>query len=105
MGIEPNGLIALYRGLPYDGPFGLELYEEVAVTSVPARSIRADRREAILDHELRSREDASDLVAQLEQGRNPLTAPLLAAPRMSLAEGLAEPAGRRTRAKGPGSAR
>ena len=71
VGIEPNGLIALYRGLPYDGPFGLELYEEVAVTSVPARSIRPDRREAILDHELRSREDASDLVAQLEQGRIP----------------------------------
>jgi protein phosphatase len=71
LGTEPSGLIALYRGLPYEGPFGLALYEEVRVSTVPARSISAARREAILDHELRSRQDAADLVAQLEQGRIP----------------------------------
>jgi protein phosphatase len=71
VGTEEHGLVALYRGLPYEGPFGISLYEQVAVTSVPARTIGAERRERILDHELRSREDAVDLVVQLEQGRIP----------------------------------
>ena len=71
VGTDGTGLVTLYRGLPFDGPFGLSLYEPVAVSSVPAASIAPPRRARILDHELRSRDDAADLVAQLEQGRIP----------------------------------
>ena len=64
-----EGFVAMYRGLPYDGPLGLSLYERVYVSGVPASEIPATRRPAILDHELRSRDDARDLVRQLELGR------------------------------------
>jgi hypothetical protein len=36
---------------------------------MPARAIPARRRERVLDHEWRSREDATDLVRALERGQ------------------------------------
>jgi len=60
--------VALYRGLPYELPFGLELYSEEYTSSVPVRGIAAERRKRLLDHEWRSRADAVDLVRQLERG-------------------------------------
>ena len=36
---------------------------------MPARAIPAARRERVLDHEWRSRDDAVDLVRALERGR------------------------------------
>jgi protein phosphatase len=69
VGTDQNGFVAMFRGLPYDGPLGLDLYERVYVSGVPAAEIPASRRAAILDHELRSRDDARDLVRQLELGR------------------------------------
>jgi PPM family protein phosphatase len=69
VGTDANGLVTLYRGLPYEGPLGLRLYTQERQTSVPASSLSSERRESILDHELRSRDDAADLVLQLERGR------------------------------------
>ncbi len=68
VGTSQQGLVSLYRGLPYDLPAGLELYEFEYATAVPAASIDARQREAILGHDLRSRGDAIDLIRQLEQG-------------------------------------
>ena len=68
LGTSDDGLVALYRGLPYELPFGLELYSEEYTSSVPVRSIAAERRKRLLDHEWRSRADAADLVRQLERG-------------------------------------
>ena len=68
LGTNDNGLITLYRGVPYEGPFGLELYSADATSSVPARTVPAARRERILDHEWRSRADGLDLMRQLESG-------------------------------------
>jgi PPM family protein phosphatase len=70
VGTDDHGLVTLYRGLPYDLPLGLELYDEQYVSAVPAASIRDERRrERILDHRLRERGDAIDLVRQLERAR------------------------------------
>jgi protein phosphatase len=70
VGTNDRGLVTLYQGLPYELPLGVELYEEQYVSTVPAASIRpADRRDEIIDHSLRERGDAVDLVRQLEQGR------------------------------------
>jgi PPM family protein phosphatase len=69
VGTNENGLVTLYRGLPYDLPAGLTLYETYYVSGVPAREVPPDRRETLLDHQLRSQDDASDLVRQLELGR------------------------------------
>ena len=68
IGTDDAGLVTLYRGVPYELPLGLELYSERYSSSVPARSVPARRRERLLNHEWRSREDAEDLIRQLERG-------------------------------------
>ena len=68
VGTDDAGLVTLYRGVPYELPLGIELYSERYSSSVPARSLQRARRERLLNHEWRSREDAEDLVRQLERG-------------------------------------
>jgi serine/threonine protein phosphatase PrpC len=69
IGTNDGGLVTLYRGVPYELPFGLDLYEEEYPSGVPARAIPDRRRERVLDHEWRSREDAVDLIRALERGQ------------------------------------
>jgi PPM family protein phosphatase len=69
IGTNEAGLVTLYRGVPYELPFGMELYEERYASGVPARAIPRRRRERVLDHEWRGREDAVDLVRALERGQ------------------------------------
>ena len=70
VGQDDRGLVTLYRGVPYELPFGIDLYEPEYVSSVPARTLSpTQRRRRVLDHELRSREDAADIVRELERGR------------------------------------
>jgi protein phosphatase len=68
VGTDDRGLVALYRGLPYELPFGLELWEEEYSTAVPANLIPERRRERVLDHRLRGKGDAVDLIKQVERG-------------------------------------
>jgi protein phosphatase len=76
VGVSDTGLVALYRGLPYELPFGVDLYEELYESTLAARSIPEPQRGEVLDHSLRGRADAADLVRQLERGRtlNPVPA-------------------------------
>jgi len=69
VGQNDRGLVTLYRGVPYDLPFGIDLYSSEYVSSIQARSLRPFERRRLLDHELRSRGDAADLIRNLEQGR------------------------------------
>jgi PPM family protein phosphatase len=69
IGTNDAGLVTLYRGVPYELPLGVELYEEEYPSGVPARAIPDRRRTRVLDHEWRSREDAVDLIRALERGR------------------------------------
>jgi serine/threonine protein phosphatase PrpC len=64
-----GGLVTVYRGIPYELPFGINLYKQEYASGVPARAIPATRRGRVLDHSWRSREDAVDLVRQVERGR------------------------------------
>jgi protein phosphatase len=64
-----DGIVTVYRGLPYDGPFGLRLYEQVYVSGVPAGVVPADRRPQLLNHNLRSQADAISLVRAAERGQ------------------------------------
>jgi PPM family protein phosphatase len=68
IGTNPQGVVTIYRGLPYDLPVGIRLYETYYVSGVPASLIPVDRRSALLDNRLRSQSDASNLVRQLELG-------------------------------------
>jgi PPM family protein phosphatase len=66
LGTNDEGVITLYRGLPYELPLGINLYQQNYVSGVPALSLPADRRKRILDHQLRSRSDAVDLIRNLD---------------------------------------
>ena len=68
IGTDDAGRVTLYRGLPYELPAGLELYSRNYVSGVPASEVPARRRVTLLDHQLRSHDDASDLVRALERG-------------------------------------
>jgi len=68
IGTDDRGLVTLYRGMPYDLPLGVELYSEQRVSGVPVATVAKARRERLLDHEWRSRDDAEDLVRQIERG-------------------------------------
>src|SRR5829696_1387375 len=68
VGSNDQGVVTVYRGLPYELPAGIKLYSAYYASSVPAGDVPAARRRTLLDHTLRSREDATDLVKQLELG-------------------------------------
>jgi len=69
VGTDSEGRVALFQGVPYELPFGVKLYSVEYRTGIPAASITQQRREALLDHKLRSHADAADLVRQLELGQ------------------------------------
>jgi PPM family protein phosphatase len=69
VGTNDRGMVTVYRGLPWDLPAGVRLYEQFYVTGVPAADVPASRRVKLLDHRLRSEGDARDLASQLELGR------------------------------------
>jgi PPM family protein phosphatase len=69
IGTNDAGLVTVYKGLPYELPLGINLYEEEYASGMPARAIPDARRKRVLDHEWRSRDDAVDLVRALERGR------------------------------------
>jgi protein phosphatase len=62
-------MVTVYRGLPWDLPAGIHLYEQFYISGVPAGDVPAARRGSLLDHRLRSRDDVQSLIAQLELGQ------------------------------------
>jgi len=69
LGTNAQGIVTVYRGLPYSLPFGVPLYETYYVSGVPAQVVPAARRGQLLNNNLRSQSDATSLVMDLEQGR------------------------------------
>ena len=67
LGTDEGGRIAMYRGLPYDLPFDVELYSEVTSTPTLVASLPEDRRDEVTGHELRSRDDAVSLLNDLQR--------------------------------------
>jgi PPM family protein phosphatase len=69
VGTDDRGMVSVYRGLPWDLPAGIHLYEDYYVSGVPAGDMSAAERERLLDHRLRSRDDVRSLISELELGR------------------------------------
>lgn len=69
LGTDDQGMVTIYKGLPFELPAGVKLYSEYSISGVPAAAVPPARRKELLNHQLRSRSDARDLVAQLELGR------------------------------------
>lgn len=68
VGVSNDGFVTVYRGMPYDLPAGLDLYAVNYESGVPVDSLTAAERRTITEHKLRSKDDAQDLVRQLETG-------------------------------------
>ncbi len=69
VGTNGEGFVTLYRGLPYSLPAGVDLYRVNYVSGVPLATLPELRRKQIVEHTLRSHDDAADLVRALERGR------------------------------------
>jgi PPM family protein phosphatase len=67
LGVDEGGRMALYRGLPYELPFGIDLYDERYSSPVQFASVPAELRGNVTDHELRSHDDAVSLIEEYEQ--------------------------------------
>jgi protein phosphatase len=68
IGTNSRGLVTLYSGFPYELPGGLKLYGKDYVSGVSASTLSAQQRKTLLDHSLRSEEDAGELLRSLELG-------------------------------------
>ncbi len=65
LGVNDEGKVAIYRGLPYELPFGIELYSEQEATETPYAALPLDRRGVATDHEWRDEADARSLAEDL----------------------------------------
>jgi PPM family protein phosphatase len=69
LGTDDSGRVALYRGLPYELPFSLKLYDERYASPVQTIALPERRREAVTDHDARSRQDAVSLIEDIERSQ------------------------------------
>ena len=69
VGVDREGFVSVYQGVPYELPLGINLYREDYVSGTNLSQLPASERTIITEHRLRSRSDADDLVRQLELGR------------------------------------
>ncbi len=65
---DESQVVTIYRGLPYELPFGIDLYGTYYPSGVSLAQVPSARRGTFTDHQLRSKDDAEDLVRQLERG-------------------------------------
>ena len=66
---DASGIVTIYRGVPYELPFGIKLYQRDYTSGVRLEQVSTARRATFTDHKLRSRDDAKNLVIELERGR------------------------------------
>jgi serine/threonine protein phosphatase PrpC len=71
LGMDSGGRVALYRGLPYDLPLGIQLYSEIYAAPVQVSAIPAGRQDSATNHTLRSRADAVSLIDDLQVAAEP----------------------------------
>ena len=73
LGGDEGGRVALFRGLPYDMPLGIELYSEVESSPIQVSSLSEQDQTTVADHSLRSKDDALSLIDSLESRVEPTT--------------------------------
>ena len=69
IGTDSRGFVTIYRGLPYDLVAGVRLYEIYYESGVPASTLSSAERARLLNHDLRSQDNAQNLVNDLELGK------------------------------------
>jgi PPM family protein phosphatase len=66
IGTTNRGLVAMFQGFPYELPGGIKLYSSYYVSGVSASTLSPQRRTRLLNHKLRSENDAGSLLRSLE---------------------------------------
>ncbi len=66
LGTDSGGRVSLYRGLPYDLPLGISLYSERYTAPIQTSELGSKDQSQVTDHELRSEDDATSLIARIE---------------------------------------
>jgi len=66
LGTDTAGRVALYRGLPYELPLGVKLYDERYASPIQTSSLPPRRQDSVGGHDLRSRGDAVSLIEDIE---------------------------------------
>jgi protein phosphatase len=69
LGSDDAGRVALYRGLPYELPFGIKLYDEHYASPIQTTALVGKRRDAVTGHDLRSRDDAVSLLEEIQRSQ------------------------------------
>jgi PPM family protein phosphatase len=69
LGTDSAGRVALYRGLPYELPFGIELYNERYAAPIQTAALPPKRHDAVTGHDLRSRGDAVSLLEEIQKSQ------------------------------------
>jgi protein phosphatase len=69
VGTNNQGIVTIFRGLPYDLPFGIRLYETFYVSGVPLQFVPGPRRGELTNNQIRSQADAISLVHAAELGQ------------------------------------
>ncbi|HXQ89248.1 MAG TPA: Stp1/IreP family PP2C-type Ser/Thr phosphatase [Solirubrobacterales bacterium] len=67
LGSDGAGRVSLYRGAPYELPFGIDLYSERYSIPVQTESLPPRRQDAVSGHKLRGRDDAVSLIEDIEK--------------------------------------
>jgi len=69
LGTDDAGRVALYRGVPYELPFGIQLYGERYASPIQTAALPPRRQDAVTGHDLRSREDAVSLIEDIQKSQ------------------------------------
>jgi serine/threonine protein phosphatase PrpC len=69
LGTDDAGRVALYRGVPYELPFGVKLYTERYSAPVQTEALAEKRKDAVTGHGLRSHAGAAELLEEIERGQ------------------------------------
>ena len=83
LGTDEDGRVAVYRGLPYELPLGIDLYSEQDSIGVQAGALSPERQDVVTEHKLRSHDDAFDILDDIEANEGtvpPTPAPPTPAP-------------------------
>jgi serine/threonine protein phosphatase PrpC len=67
LGTDDGGNVAVYRGLPYELPFGVSLYSKQYSIPVQEGALSEDRQRAVTGHTLRGKDDATSLASDIQQ--------------------------------------
>jgi len=66
LGTDPAGRVALYSGLPYELPFGIDLYKLKYSIAVQTDSLPSQRQRSVTDNQVRSKDDAVSLIEDIQ---------------------------------------